>query len=79
MRLSTDSTTEHRHPFTLSTPTERLHGSLHIPFAAGLNRHVDAVRVQNQAWAVEHRLACRDVIAHCQIEQLAALGHRDCG
>ncbi len=78
MQLSTDST-EHRHHFTLSTPTEPLPGSLHIPFAAGLNQHVDAVRVQNQAWAVKHRLACRDVIADCQIEQLAALGHHDCG
>ncbi len=79
MQLATVSTTENRHHFTLSTPTEQLRGSLNIPFAAGLNRHVDAVRVQNHAWAVGHRLACGDVIARCQIEQLAALGHHDCG
>lgn len=72
-------TTEQRHHFSLSIPGQQLRGSLNLPFAAGLNPHVDAARIQNLAWAAEYHLACGEVIARCQIEQLAALGHHACG
>ncbi|WP_146155672.1 terpene synthase family protein [Enhygromyxa salina] len=49
-----------------------------------MNPHVDAVREQNLAWAIElglipeddHELA--DALARCRFEELAGLCHRDC-
>jgi hypothetical protein len=78
------SATERRLHFSISAASQRLPGSLRMPFRSGLNAHVDHVRVQNLDWCVSLGLvpdddfALLDALGRCQFEQLAALVHHDC-
>ncbi|WP_052548566.1 terpene synthase family protein [Enhygromyxa salina] len=78
------STSERRIRIDVPGPWGSIGGSLRLPFRSGINTHVDSVRDQNLAWAIEiglvpeddHDLA--DALYRCGFEQLAALCHRDC-
>jgi hypothetical protein len=78
------STSERRIRIDVQGPWGSIAGSLRLPFRSGINPHVDAVREQNIAWAIEIGLVAEDdyelvdAIQRCQFEQLAALCHRDC-
>jgi hypothetical protein len=78
------STGERRVRIDVQGPWGSIKGSVRLPFRSGINPHVDAVREQNIAWAIEVGLADADddqlidSIDRCQFEQLAALCHRDC-
>lgn len=71
-------------PTATPSSSQRLRGSLRMPFSSGLNQHVDAVRVQNLDWSISLGLvpdddfALLNALERCQFEQLAALVHRDC-
>jgi len=77
------STLERRVRFDVNGPWGTVPGSLRLPFASGINSHVEAVRDQNVRWAVEIGLvdaddhAMIDGIRRCRFEQLASLCHRD--
>jgi hypothetical protein len=78
------SANQRRLRFSISTTRQQLHGSLRMPFRQGLNRHLQAVSVQNLDWALGLGLvpyedqALIDGLRRCQFEQLAALVHHDC-
>ena len=78
------SATERRLPFSISAASQRLQGSLRMPFSSGLNEHVDRVRMQNLDWSIslglvpEDDFALINALERCQFEQLAALVHHDC-
>ncbi len=78
------SASQRRLRFSISTPRQKLHGSLRMPFSPGLNRHLDAVSVQNLDWALTLGLVPQEEagliagLSRCQFEQLAALVHHDC-
>lgn len=78
------STSERRIRIDIQGPWGSIPGSLRLPFRSGINPHVEAVREQNIAWAIEIGLvreddyALIDSIQRCRFEQLAALCHRDC-
>lgn len=78
------STRERRVGIDLRGPWGSIRGSVRLPFRSGINPHVESVRAQNLAWAIQIGLARADdhqlidSIDRCRFEQLAGLCHRDC-